>query len=397
MIFWKCLFIAGLGILFFNYAGYALFIYPFVLIKRKKRKGKNPVTDNLPHLSFIVAAYNEESCIRAKLENSLQQVYPESHIEFIFITDGSSDKTPLIVKEYSKVKLLHQTERAGKTNAINRAVAAASGEIVVFSDANTQLNKEACLHIAKHFADPKIGGVAGEKKVVERFENEDTSVGSEGLYWKYESFLKKIDSDFYSVVGAAGELFSLRKCLYEPVSNNVILDDFVLSMKAAQKGYRIIYEPAAYAKELPSLSSAEEQKRKIRIGAGGYQAIVMLGTLFQFWKHPALFYLYFSHRLLRWAVSPYMLITCFFSNLVLVLVYNAGTFYSFMLAAQAVFYLIALRGFLRREHPGKSGLVKICYYFVFMNFSVIRGLIRYLRGSQSSSWEKSKRREANAL
>lgn len=346
----------------------------------------------LPSVSFIVAAYNEENCIRQKLENSLEQEYPAAQIEFIFITDGSTDRTPEIIKQYSRVKLLHQSARAGKTEALNRAVAIAAGEVLIFSDANTILNKQACRNIARHYADENVGGVAGEKKVVESFETTDTKSGSEGLYWKYESFLKKIDSDFYSVVGAAGELFSIRTSLYESINRNVILDDFVLSMKTAQKGYRIVYEPEACASELPSFSVAEEQKRKIRIGAGGYQSIVMLRSMFAFWKYPSLFYLYFSHRFLRWAVSPYMLIVCIIANIVLVTIYTAGSFYVLILFMQIVFYLLALKGYWQREQQ-QSGLAKICYYFLFMNLSVILGLFRYLKGGQSAAWEKAKRRE----
>jgi poly-beta-1,6-N-acetyl-D-glucosamine synthase len=394
MIVWKCLFFLSIGILFYNYIGYALLIYPFARFKRKQRAKLN-TGNSLPSVSFIVAAYNEESCIRQKLINSLQQSYPEQLIEFIFITDGSTDKTSEIIKEYKQVTLLHQPERTGKTEAINRAVLTAKNDILIFSDANTMLNKEACYHIAKHYEHEKTGGVAGEKKVVEQFNSTNKTTGGEGLYWKYESFLKKVDSDFYSVAGAAGELFSLRKSLYESIPKTVILDDFILSMKTALKGYRIVYEPAAFAEELPSLSTAEEQKRKIRIGAGGYQSIVMLRSVFKFWKYPALFYLYFSHRFLRWAVSPYMIILCFISNLILVTAYQPGIFYILMLVAQFLFFTLAFAGYLRREKPDNSGLPKICYYFIFMNFSVILGLIRYLRGGQSSSWEKSKRRIIN--
>lgn len=393
MIFWEYLFFTSVAILFFNYIGYALLIYPFVLLKRKYGQKKIYTDKELPFVSFIVAAYNEEDCIKQKLENSLQQEYPISRIEFIFITDGSTDSTPEIVKQYESVTLLHEPERAGKTEALNRAAAFATGEVLIFSDANTILNKEACSKIARHYSYENVGGVAGEKKVVERFDTTDADSGSEGLYWKYESFLKKIDSDFYSVVGAAGELFSIRKTLYEPINRTVILDDFVLSMKTAQKGYRIIYEPEACARELPSFSVAEEQKRKIRIGAGGYQSIIMLSSMFRFWKYPSLFYLYFSHRFLRWMVSPYMLIVCLVSNFVLVLLYPAGFFFRGSLILQLAFYLLALAGYWQREKENKTGITKICYYFLFMNISVILGLFRYLRGNQSAVWEKSKRKE----
>src|SRR6476661_7311655 len=227
-------------IIFYNYAGYAIIAYVFNL---KKKKNSVDISQTFyPTVSFIVAAFNEEDCIEKKIQNSLDQDYPSDKIEYIFITDGSTDSTPEIIEKYPQVQLLHSNLRLGKSAALNRAVNAAKNDILLFSDANTFLNPEATQKIAAHYVDITVGGVAGEKKVMTP-ENDTENVGaSEGLYWKYESFLKKLDSEFYSVVGAAGELFSVRKELYEMVPPEVVLDDFIISMKVAQKGFRIIYE-----------------------------------------------------------------------------------------------------------------------------------------------------------
>ena len=266
----------------------------------------------------------------------------------------------------------------------------ASNEILIFSDANTILNKDATSKIASHYSDRTVGGVAGEKKVIASGENTNDVGAGEGLYWKYESALKKLDSDFYSVVGAAGELFSLRRELYEPVSERVILDDFIISMQVALKGYRIVYEPGAYAMELPSFSMGDEQKRKIRIAAGGFQAMVMLSSLLKFWKHPRLSFLYISHRLLRWTLSPICLVLAFISNAVLYFG-TSNLFFAVCFYGQLLFYgMAALARILPSNLPGFK-LFKLAYYFVFMNLSVVQGFLRFLRGRQPAAWEKARR------
>jgi len=383
---WKFIFWISCFIIFYNYLGYALLLY--VINKLRSRKRQAPPT-SLPSVSFIVAAYNEEDCIRKKIENAFQQEYAGS-IEYLFITDGTTDATNAIIAEYPRVKLLYQPERRGKSAALNRVVAAATGDILIFSDANTILNTAATHNIARHYADPKVGGVAGEKKVISASGEGDEVGAGEGMYWKYESFLKKLDSDFYSVVGAAGELFSLRRELFEPVGDEIILDDFVISMKVAQRGYRVIYEPAAYAMELPSFSIRDEQKRKVRIAAGGFQAMVILRSLLKFWKQPALSFLYISHRVLRWTLSPIGFILAFLSNLVLFAA-DAGLVYSALFLVQLAFYAMALLASVIPEKKGIFKIFRLAYYFVFMNVSVIRGFFRFMRGRQPAAWERSRR------
>jgi poly-beta-1,6-N-acetyl-D-glucosamine synthase len=386
---WELIFWISLALVFHNYLGYALLIYLVNLFRGKKRAQPE---QQYPGVSFIVAAYNEEDCIETKILNSLEQDYPADRMEFLFITDGSTDRTNEIILRYPRVQLLFEPERSGKSAALNRVVSAASNEILVFCDANTVLNKNAIKNITRHYSDPSVGGVAGEKKVIPASGGMDEVGAGEGLYWKYESFLKQLDSDFYSVVGAAGELFSLRKELYEPVENNVILDDFILSMRVTQKGYRVVYEPDAFALELPSFSMGDEQKRKVRIAAGGFQAMTMLGSLFNFWKHPRLSFLYISHRVMRWTLSPICLVLAFISNAVLF--FDPGTIlYKTLFIGQALVYgMAAIAGIFSKGNQPK--LMKLAYYFVFMNLSVVLGFFRFLRGRQPAAWEKARRSQA---
>jgi cellulose synthase/poly-beta-1,6-N-acetylglucosamine synthase-like glycosyltransferase len=388
MIFWKVVFWISCAIVFYNYAGYALIIFILSLF-RKKQKQSVP-NDFFPSISFIVAAYNEEECLERKIENSIHQNYPAEKIEFIFITDGSTDASADIVRRFPLVQLLHENERKGKSAALNRAVATARNEILIFSDANTILNEDACLHIAKHYFDESVGGVAGEKKVITIQNENQNAVNSEGFYWKYESLLKKLDSEFYSVVGAAGELFSARKKLYRTVPLEVILDDFIISMKIAQQGYRIIYEPRAYAMELPSFSMEEERKRKIRIAAGGFQAMTILPETLYFWRQPKLSFLYISHRLLRWTLSPLCLVMVLLSSFILTIM-STGTIYKMIFFTQALFYSTALLYHFFPFIGKKISVLRLAYYFSFMNLSVFHGFINFLRKKQPSTWEKAKR------
>ena len=394
MIFWKVLFWGSWLVIIYNYVGYAVIAYLFNrLFPLRESGGSWDPHSPAPAITFIVAAYNEQDCILEKLQNSLLQDYPPGKIEFLFVTDGSSDATPDIIRtfaqEHPSVRLLHRPERLGKSAALNRAVAEATHDIIIACDANTHLNPGAVRLIAAHYADPRVGGVAGEKKVIQTGEVGD----GEGLYWKYESALKRIDSRFYSVVGAAGELFSFRKSLFAAVPSSVILDDFIISMRVAQQGYRVIYEPEACAMELPSFSMGDEKKRKVRIAAGGFQSVVMLGDLLRFWKYPRLSFLYISHRVLRWVASPFCLITSAVSGLVLGL-WTAEPLYQWLVAVLFIgFGLGLIAPFIPAKGPLKvlAKLARLPRYFLFMNLSVLAGFVRFLKGAQPAAWEKARR------
>lgn len=382
------LFFTAFFILFYNYIGYGILLYGLIKIKRLFSRQKTPPASFEPPVSLVVAAYNEADFIEQKILNTLQLDYPSDKLEIIFVTDGSSDQTPAIVARYPAVKLLHQPQRHGKTAAINRAMKQVRYPFVIFCDANTLLNAGAVKHIVKHYADGQTGGVAGEKKVL--VSGAAGAAATEGIYWKYESFLKKMDAELYSVVGAAGELFSIRTHLYTPVEEDVILDDFIISLRINMAGYRIAYAPDAYAMETPSSSMEEEHKRKVRISAGGFQSIVMLRPLLNIFRYPLLSFQYISHRVLRWTLSPLSLPLLLITNIILVWA-GAGLFYQLVLAAQACFYLAALTGYQQAKAHRKSKIFYIPFYFLFMNIAVYQGFFRYLAKKQSAVWDKAQR------
>ncbi len=390
----KILFWISLFIVFYSYFGYAILLYLLVQLKKvfSSSKAKTVLLQEFePEVTLIVSAYNEQDFIEKKIRNTLALDYPTQKLKIIFITDGSSDNTPQIIAKFKEIQLLHQAERRGKLAAMNRAIQFVQTPVVIFSDANTLLNTACIKEIAKHYADPLVGGVAGEKKVVNDYENTAAGVG-EGLYWKYESFLKKLDSSLHSVVGAAGELFSVRTDLFEKEEKEVIIEDFVQSLKICMKGYVIRYEPNAYAIETSSESMKEEEKRKIRICAGAFQAMGILKGLFNVFKYPVLSFQFISHRILRWTLCPICLIILFLVNIIIVL-QDQAVFYSAVLAVQGCFYICALIGWFYANKNIKLKALYIPYYFFFMNIAVFLGFRRFIMKKQTVLWEKAVRQK----
>jgi poly-beta-1,6-N-acetyl-D-glucosamine synthase len=382
-LFWLCIFIV-----FYSYVGYGILLFILVKIKGLFIKPNTFRNNYTPDITLMVAAFNEQDYIRDKIENSLSLDYPKKNIQYLFVTDGSDDLTPEIVREFGEIKLMHQPQRQGKIMAVERAMPEVTGEIVVFTDANTLLNKDALRNIVRHFANDKVGVVSGEKRILHRDADEAAGAG-EGFYWKYESKLKKWDDALYSVMGAAGELFAIRTKLFEPIPKDSLIEDFYMSFKIVEKGYKIAYEPDAYAMEEPSASVKEELKRKIRIAAGGIQSIVRLKELLNPFRYGVITFQYVSHRVLRWSLAPLALPLIFVLNLYLL---NKGTIYQLLFLAQILFYLFALLGYFMEKKQIRLKLLFIPYYFCMMNYAVFAGFKRYMKGSQSVLWEKAARR-----
>lgn len=388
LIFWTALLIV-----FYAYVGYGIFL--FIVIRLRRMAGKAPglpgaqSDTDLPEVTLMVAAYNEEDFIDEKIQNSLALDYPEGKLKFVFVTDGSTDSTTDRIRAYEDITLLHKNGRSGKIAAVERAMEFVKTPLVIYTDANTMLNHQAAKNIVRHYQNPKVGAVAGEKRVTS--DSADSASGAgEGFYWKYESALKRWDSELYSVVGAAGELFSIRTELYEAVPKDTVIEDFFMTLRIAQKGYKVVYEPDAYAVEGPSANVKEELKRKVRIAAGGIQAIVRLAPLLNFFKYRTLSWQYVSHRVLRWTVAPLCLAILLAANIMLAV--EPGGIYKLLLVAQMGFYLAALIGYLMEQQQLKFKAFFIPYYFFIMNYAVYAGFWRYLKGSQSVVWERAKRK-----
>lgn len=382
-IFWICIFIV-----FYSYFGYGIVIY--IIVKIKNAINKKTVFDESyePEVTLIVPCFNEAEYIEDKIQNSLSLDYPTSKLKLIFISDGSSDDTHERIKKYPTVIALHEDKRSGKASAMNRAMKFVTTPIVVFCDANTVLNKEAIKELVKHYQDEEVGAVTGEKRIIST-NKEGASTAGEGIYWKYESMLKKLDSDFYSVVGAAGELMSYRTSLYKELPSDSLLDDLMQSMQIAIDGYRVIYEKNAWAAETASANVKEELKRKIRISAGAWQSMLRLGQAFNPFHNFKLFFAFISHRVLRWTLAPFSLLILLIVNLFLAA--NSNAIYGIILVCQVAFYALALLGWYFENKRIKVKVLFVPYYFFIMNLCVFLGLFRFLKGKQSVSWERAQR------
>lgn len=389
IIFWFLLFI-----IVYTYVGYGILLFIIIKIRRFFKLG-NKVNSNPnyePEVTLFIAAYNEKDYVDAKMKNTLELEYPKEKLNIIWVTDGSDDETPDLLTGYANTKVYHLDERNGKIGAMNRGMEFVKTPIVIFSDANTNLGKESIRRIVNLFSNPAVGCVSGEKRIVNK-ESDVASGAGEGIYWKYESALKKWDAELYSVVGAAGELFAIRTELYRHVEKDTLLDDFIISLRVAQEGYTIQYDPEAYAVETASASVKEEFKRKIRISAGGIQSIVRLRSLLNIFKYGTLSFQYISHRVLRWSLTPLCLILLI--PVLSILAFNEGIvsfgFYSILFWMQFLFYTSALLGWFLENRETRIKILFVPYYFFIMNLCVILGFFRYIKKSQSVNWERAKR------
>lgn len=401
IFFWICLILV-----FYTYLGYGILLWFLLKIKRtlgrKPLEPVLPLEDSLlPNVTLMICAYNEEDVIREKMENINALDYPKDKLCVMWVTDGSNDHSNELLSAYDNVTLVFSPERRGKAAAMQHGLQQNKAEYVIFTDANTMLNSGSIKEIVRLFLKDDVGCVSGEKRVTSRISQKDIPTGSqdcegqiasegEGIYWKYESTLKRWDSEFYSAMGAAGELFAVRMRDYRPAPSNALLDDFMISMLILKEGHKIAYTREAYATEYGSANLEEESKRKRRIAAGGLQSIWWLRSLMNPFKYPTVSFLFVSHRVLRWSITPFALMALIPLNVVLVFM-KGGMIYNVIWVLQILFYLAAFIGYWLSIKGRKSKLFYVPYYFLFMNLNVFRG-IKYLSShNKSGTWEKAKR------
>lgn len=335
-------------------------------------------------VSIVVSAYNEEAVIEEKIRNCLELDYPKENLEIIIASDGSDDKTNEIVKRYfgKGVILADYKDRAGKAEVLNRTIPAAKNEIIVLSDANTFFRKDALKMLIRNFDDDRAGCVCGEMKFRNSRENKMGEL--EGFYWKYEVFLKRLEGARGSLLGANGGIYAIRKKLFEKIPANTIIDDFIIPMKILEKGYSVVYEPEAIAYEDTAKGIIQEMARRVRIGAGDFQSLVLTRGLLNPLRGFSA-YAFWSHKVLRW-FAPFLLIGALFFNAFL-----AGEkFYLIIFISQVSLYTAALIGRISSK-AARIKIFGICYYFVSMNIALLAGFFRFLTGTQKVTWERTER------
>jgi len=359
IIFWICI-----GLLAQVYI-----LYPWTLRLKKSRKSFNPEnhgSDNV--VSIIIAAHNEESIIAEKIKNTLALNHP--NMEILIGDDGSTDKTAEIVAQYSNVRLIKKEKNEGKAAMLNDLCKVAKGEIFLFSDANTMLESSALENMLAMFADEKVGCVCGNLSL-----KDNSGTNLESVYWKGESKLKKLESNFGAVMGSNGALYAIRAELYSELpTHKTVMDDFYITAKIMLKNYLCVFCENALAFENTSTSAYIEFKRKVRIGRANFNFLLtflpMLNPL-----HPMRAYMFLSHKLLRW-LSPFLLLSVFACSILLI---HEHIFYKAFLAAELLFVLAALSG------------VRICNYFLSMNFALFLGFCKSLFKEKSGAWERVER------
>lgn len=375
---------------------YPYFIYPVLLwiisIFKKQRKYSLPSENNLPTVTLFITAFNEQDYVDQKVNNSNALNYPNNRLKQVWVTDGSDDNTNSLLKKHDNITIHFKPERNGKIHAMNRGMDFIDSDLVVFSDGNTLLGENTIMEMVKLFSNAKVGCVAGEKRIFLKDKDGAASAG-EGFYWKYESWVKNLDSKVGSTIGAAGELFAIRSHLFQKIENDTILDDFIISLRIAMQGYRVDYSPKAYAIENASANISEEMKRKVRIAAGSIQAVTRLKALLNPFKHGGLSIQYFSHKIFRWLVAPISLILLLILNITIIfqIGFNTDNLYTQIGILQALFYFMVLMGLLLKNKNIKLSWLFIPYYFFMANYAMWLGFFKFLRGKQSVNWERAKR------
>lgn len=388
--FWLCL-----GNIIYTYVGYPLLLTLLARL-RSKPKRYQPAA---PAVTLLIAAHNEQAVIAEKLDNCLALDYPRERLQILVAADGSDDRTPEIVQGYGErgVELSYSPPRRGKMAAINRAMAQARGEIVVFSDANNMYEAHTLRELVTPFADSTVGAVTGAKSIVAG----DGALGeSEGLYWRYESFIKEQETRLGCCTGVAGEVLAIRRNLFEQPPDNIINDDFYLALRLIQRGHRVVYTPQARSWERVSLSARDEMTRRARIVAGRYQAMALAPRLLPL-SQPLLVWQVVSHKFLR-PLVPLAMIGALLSNVVTVLRPPPGRrallrlgppFNWIMLLGQLLFYGLAWLGQRSNRRGRLAKLLYLPAFLVNSNMAALVGLYRSVSGGQTTLWQRAQRRE----
>lgn len=372
IIFWATIFT-----IFYTYIGYSVVITLLsLLVNNPVRKGPYE-----PKVTFLITAYNEEKDLAQKLENTLALDYPAEKLEVLVASDGSTDRTDEIVREFASrgVRLLRVEGRVGKTQTQNTAVKAATGEIIIFSDATTRYEKANIRKIVRNYADPTVGAVSGR---YEYYNPTGATIGIGNiLFWKYENYIKSAQTRIKTISGCCGCIYSLRRELYEPLPADII-SDLVEPLKILEKGYRIAFEPEAVAYEETTEKTSEEFHMRIRVISRGMRGLAYMKKLFNPFRFGFVSFQLFSHKILRWLVSVFMIIALL-SNIALI----GRPFYNVVLVLQGLFYAMALLAWLGEKAHIKVKLFSVPLYFLTVNIASLISLYKTLKGYKAVTWE----------
>ena len=376
LLFWSCL-----GLIAYTYL-----IYPFLIILLARIfPSKSSINQHeLPFVTMVIPAYNEEEVLEEKIKNCFAIDYPQDRIKFLFGSDGSTDSTNQILSTVNHPQIQSKLfpVREGKSSVLNKLIQEVNEEIILFSDANSIYQPDAVRLLTRHFSDPSVGGVCGKLNLL----NPSGTPGGEGegLYWRFENMIKEAEGTLQSVISANGAILAVRKHLLDPLPTQIALnDDLMITLQIIRKMSRVVYEPGANVDEHTSPDMKSEFLRKIRISSLNFNAVPqILPMLNPKYRFAALSI--FSHKLLRWMV-PFLGFGMLISNLIIL---NQGGIYSILLAGQGLVYLSALLGFLGDHFLDNSGPFIPFYYLAMINIAIVIGLWRSLTGTQKQAWDR---------
>jgi cellulose synthase/poly-beta-1,6-N-acetylglucosamine synthase-like glycosyltransferase len=370
-VFW-----ISLAALLYVYVGYPLLLAAISLFFKKKRS-----REFTPFLSILIAAYNEESGIRRKLEQTLQLDYPNDKFEIIVLSDGSTDRTDSIVESFgdSRIRLLRLTGRNGKTNAQNAGAKIARGDVIVFSDATTLYDSQALRRLASTYAEPQVGAASGRYLYFDPQKKSPTGLGTVA-FWNYENVIKFLQSKISTISGCCGCIYSVRRELYTPLEPDVI-SDLVQPLHVIRQGYQVVFEDKALAYEETTQSTAEEFSMRVRVVTRGMRGLLSVPELLKPWRHAWTSFQLWSHKILRWFV-PVFLLTLLAANTML----WERPGYQFFLVMQIAFYAVALVSLLvPLQRVWKPAGIPL--YFCTLNAAAFLSLIEVARGKKYVVWE----------
>jgi cellulose synthase/poly-beta-1,6-N-acetylglucosamine synthase-like glycosyltransferase len=366
--------------LLYAYGGFALVVALVGHVRRRSVRTR-PVT---PSMSLIIAAYNEEHVIAERVENALALDYPRDRLQIIVACDGCSDRTESIVASYAScgVVVLSLTRR-GKIHALTAAVQRATGDILVFSDANTICEPQALRALARNFADAEVGGVAGHTEYRLEAHSESSSHG-ERLYWDYDTWLKRLESLTGSVVSAHGGLYAVRAPLFRPPADPAVTDDFAISTAVIEQGYRLVFEPEARAAEFAVPEAQREFRRRVRLMTRGLRGVLLRRRLLNPFRYGFYAVVLFSHKVAR-RLAPIALLVLAGSSAYLA--WSSGL-YRAAAVGQAAFYAAAVIGYLLRGRElGRLKAAYVPFYYCMANIASALALVQLVRGRRIELWQ----------
>lgn len=384
----QILFWGSVSLLAYSYVGYPALLG--LLARLAPRKAAIRDSAELPSVTLLVSAYNEVDVIREKLENSIALDYPKDLVEIIVISDCSNDGTDQVVQQFasSGVRLIRQMQRRGKTEGLNLAVPQSAGEILVFSDANALYAPNAIGALVSHFDDPQVGYVVGNARYTEHGSN-TAAEAAEGLYWRLETWLKKKESIFYSVVGGDGALYAIRRELYTPL-RSIDINDFLNPLQIINRNFLGVFEPAAVSYEEAAGTFQKEFRRRIRIISRGLSAVLSVKGVLNPFKHTRHWFLLISHKILRWS-APFFMVVLLFSSLLLA----KSVFFRAAILLQVAFYLTAAIGGFLQQRRETGRVLSVPFYFCVVNLASLIGCFYFLTGNLSGTWTPPRHKVTN--